>query len=231
MLTISEPAATTVSDLQSHMPKQLWTGHKYPWELLLGLGANKFHSDILEAVIGAIWVDSGSMTEVERLLEKVGILPYLRRAVKEDIHLMHPKEELGTVTGSAKIRYEVTRLTRAEAASLDACKTPLFDPRNENGKRRSLNRLEKASGDDESTSTNDSSETTALNSDHEAEIRHRTIVGDTMNDIGYSCRLFFNGKDKFEVSFCHSREEAEAAVANMALTAWRQGQLGNEKKA
>ena len=245
--------------LQKHaILEQLWMGKKYPWRLLLGLGADKFHSDILEAVIGAIWVDSGSMTAVESLLERVGILPYLRRAVEEDVHLMHPKEELGKVTGDATIRYEATSLTRGEALKLDASRgtqAPSGDVLNENNKRQRANegpeasdgasRTDSSDGNDGSSS-DDNDDDDEVNGgvnmgnnydglldtdpEHEAKIRRRAIVGDTMDDVGYSCRLIFNGKCEFEVGFCNTREEAEAAVADMALDAWWQGRLRNEKK-
>ncbi|CAK7275213.1 Dicer-like protein 2 [Sporothrix epigloea] len=222
--------------------EQLWTGKKYPWRLLLGLGPDKFHSDVFEAVVGAIWVDSGSMSKVEALLEKVGVMPYLRRAVEEDVHLMHPKEELGKVTGDAKIRYEVSSLTRGEALKLDAARAAQWsteDDRNKNGKRsRPDDDSEMEGGPTKSSKSEENgdakvsieySNTPYAGLDHEAKIRRRTIVGDIMDDVGYRCRLFFNGKCAFEVSFCNTREEAEAAVADMALDAWWSGQLRNEK--
>ncbi|CAK7275411.1 Dicer-like protein 2 [Sporothrix epigloea] len=222
--------------------EQLWTGKKYPWKLLLGLGADKFHSDILEAVIGAVWVDSGSMSKVEALLEKVGILPYLRRAVEEDVHLLHPKEELGKVTGDAKIRYEVSTLTRAEALKLDASRAAQSSPEdvvNDYGKRARTDDDPAMEGGPTKSSKRDEDDNAKVSLqcsglpdaglDHEAKIRRRTIVGDVMDDVGYRCRLFFNGKCAFEVSFCNTREEAEATVADMALDAWWAGRLVNEK--
>ncbi|CAK7217450.1 Dicer-like protein 2 [Sporothrix bragantina] len=219
--------------------EQLWTGKKYPWVLLLGLGADKFHSDILEAVIGAVWVDSGSMAAVEALLEKVGILPYLRRAVEEDVHLMHPKEELGKVTGNATISYEVSSLTRAEALKLDVSqvsKMSLVDNQNEYGKDPSMvndveasNETFKGDNNSDDTDEEDDGAISDTDPDHEAKIRRRAIVGDVMDDVGYRCRLIFNGKCEFEVGFCNTKEEAEAAVADMALDAWWQGKLRNGK--
>ncbi|CAK7223739.1 Dicer-like protein 2 [Sporothrix curviconia] len=236
--------------------EQLWAGEKYPWELLLGLGADKFHSDILEAVIGAVWVDSGSMAAVETLLEKAGILPYLRRAVEEDVHLMHPKEELGKVTGDATIRYEMASLTRAEALELDASrasKTPSAEVLNENGKRPRNDGEETSDDAFQSNGINDGDSNDSDDSDdgdtgsedaitgeyggifdadpnHEAKIRRRAVIGDVMDDVGYRCRLIFNGKCEVEAGFCNTREEAEAAVAGMALDAWWQGRLRNEKQ-
>jgi len=81
------------------------TSDHYPWIPLARLKAPKFFSDIVESLLGALWVDSGSFEVCEGLLERMGILPYLRRIVDDDVHLIHPKEELGIVAVSEKVKY------------------------------------------------------------------------------------------------------------------------------
>ncbi|KAK0635015.1 hypothetical protein B0T17DRAFT_26977 [Bombardia bombarda] len=84
------------------------TGTHYPWALLARLQAQKFYSDVFESVLGAVWVDSGGdMAECEKLVERVGILPYLRRLRRDGVHVLHPKEELGRLAGSEKVEYLV----------------------------------------------------------------------------------------------------------------------------
>ena len=83
-------------------------GSSYPWALLAQLNADKFFSDIIESVLGAIFVDSnGSLAQCQRFAECIGILPYLLRITTKAIEVVHPKTALGLLTGSQKIEYIV----------------------------------------------------------------------------------------------------------------------------
>ncbi|TLS28969.1 hypothetical protein PpBr36_01803 [Pyricularia pennisetigena] len=88
-------------------------GKRYPWDLLARLRISKVHSDVLEAVIGAVWVDSGSLEECEKLIERAGILRYLDRALRDKVKILHPKEELGRVAQNNKVDYKVNKAKRA----------------------------------------------------------------------------------------------------------------------
>ena len=88
----------------------LWHGPSYPWSLLCRLQAQKFYSDILESLLGAVWVDSGDLAPggaCEAVVERLGILPLMRRLVRDGVHLLHPKEELGVLAVSEKVEYVV----------------------------------------------------------------------------------------------------------------------------
>lgn len=81
------------------------TGSHYPWALLARLQAMKFYSDIVESLIGAVWIDSGSFGECIDVVEEMGVLPYLRRLLRDGVHLWHPKEELGRLADDKTVRY------------------------------------------------------------------------------------------------------------------------------
>ena len=83
-------------------------GEFYPWALLAELNADKFYSDLVESILGAIFVDSeGGLGECQSFAERVGILPYLRRLVEEGVEVCHPKTALERLTGSHKVEYVV----------------------------------------------------------------------------------------------------------------------------
>jgi len=66
-------------------------GDVYPWAALTGLQAPKFFSDIVESLIGAIYIDSmGNMDEVKNAMERLGILTMLRRVVEDGFDVRHP---------------------------------------------------------------------------------------------------------------------------------------------
>ena len=90
----------------------------YPWSLLAALEAPKFFSDLVESVLGAIYIDTrGSLEACEAFLERLEILPYLRRVMERGdgmVAMKHPKEELGVVADSEKVRYEILRVKANE---------------------------------------------------------------------------------------------------------------------
>lgn len=99
--------------LREEILAALHTGTHYPWALLARLRAQKFYSDLFEALVGAIWVDSGPDFETCRaFVERAGILPYVRRLLRDGVHALHPKEELGRLAGQGKVEYVVTDVER-----------------------------------------------------------------------------------------------------------------------
>lgn len=89
-------------------------GQDYPWTLLAGLDAPKFFSDIIESLLGAIYIDThGSTAACETFLETLGVMSYLRRAINGDINLLHPKEELGLLANQT-VKYVRDRATEAD---------------------------------------------------------------------------------------------------------------------
>ncbi|KAL8366055.1 hypothetical protein RB595_004708 [Gaeumannomyces hyphopodioides] len=87
---------------------------RYPWDLLARLRAQKVYSDVFEAIIGAVWVDSGSLEVCSGVVERAGILPYLRRCIADGVKILHPKEELGRLAVSDKVAYTVKKVARRQ---------------------------------------------------------------------------------------------------------------------
>jgi dsRNA-specific ribonuclease len=92
----------------------LWKGERYPWSLLCRLQAQKFYSDVLEALLGAVWVDSGSIQACERIVEGLGIFPLMERLLRDGVWLLHPKEELGQLACSEKVVYDVEAVVQSD---------------------------------------------------------------------------------------------------------------------
>ena len=91
--------------------QQLNDGTIYPWLELTFLRPEKFFSDIIESLLGAIYVDScGSLDECIALLKRLGIMAYLQRLIDEDVEVVHPRTKLDWKTGSRTVDCKVTRL-------------------------------------------------------------------------------------------------------------------------
>ncbi|ERF76327.1 hypothetical protein EPUS_04185 [Endocarpon pusillum Z07020] len=96
-------------------------GKSHPWYYLLSLNAEKFFSDLIESILGAIFIDSkGNLQPCREFLERIGLLRYLRRIIAEEFDIMHPKERLGIVAGNSKVRY-VTVSKIVDAAAHYSC--------------------------------------------------------------------------------------------------------------
>ncbi|KAI2642218.1 RNase3 domain-containing protein [Xylaria nigripes] len=87
-------------------------GTSHPWAELAHLDLPKFFSDMFESVLGAVWVDSGSLEACTQIVERVGILPYLRHIISDNVEIRHPKNKLGELAGRErkKVRYETERV-------------------------------------------------------------------------------------------------------------------------
>ena len=94
-------------DCRTAIRHALDAGDSYPWLLLSQLDADKFFSDMIESILGAIYIDtSGSLPACQTFLDKLGVAAYLERLVGGNVRLRHPKEELGIVAGHETVRYE-----------------------------------------------------------------------------------------------------------------------------
>lgn len=82
-------------------------GKHYPWALLARIRAKKFFSDLFEALLGAIWIDSGSKETCEAVVARFGILSYLDRLLRDKVEVLHPKELLGRMAVSDTVTYDV----------------------------------------------------------------------------------------------------------------------------
>ncbi|RPA97128.1 P-loop containing nucleoside triphosphate hydrolase protein [Choiromyces venosus 120613-1] len=101
-------------DLRDSVQTALDYGKDYPWTELSPLesdksGRNKFLSDVVEAIIGAVFIDSGGNFEtVKALAERLGILKVLKRLVTDRVDVTHPVKKLGeavAANGQGTVHY------------------------------------------------------------------------------------------------------------------------------
>ncbi|MCJ1246310.1 Dicer-like protein 2 [Trapelia coarctata] len=108
LMAAQEKCHARFVELQPTIAEALAHGDTFPWTLLTSFDAEKYFSDLIESIIAAIYIDSaGSLPACERFLSALGILPYLDRVLGENLHVMHPKEELGILAGNDKVTYEL----------------------------------------------------------------------------------------------------------------------------
>ncbi|CAG9980555.1 unnamed protein product [Clonostachys byssicola] len=98
------------------------TADRYPWAELARIQPRKFFSDIIEALIGAVWVDSGSIEVCAAVVERLGIFTYLERFVRDNVEVMHPKELIGKLAGTEKVKYEASFEENKDGDNVYSCK-------------------------------------------------------------------------------------------------------------
>ncbi|KAH8111802.1 hypothetical protein DFH11DRAFT_1879703 [Phellopilus nigrolimitatus] len=86
----------------------------FPWAVLARLQAPKFLSDIVESLVGAVYLDSnGDMDAVRGVLERLGMMSVLRRVVRERVDVRHPVSRVIEWAGkhqlTEQIKWRVTR--------------------------------------------------------------------------------------------------------------------------
>ena len=87
----------------------LLTGSAHPWSQLIYIGAPKFVSDMIESILGAIYIDSrGCLEPCRQFLDTIGLAPYLNRLIAQDVEIRHPKTLL-SYRRREKVTYSVTK--------------------------------------------------------------------------------------------------------------------------
>ena len=88
--------------------RALKEGGIHPWAALTALQAPKFFCDIIESLLGAVYLDTqGDMEVVERVLTKLGILPVLKRIVDKGVDVLHPVSRLAQWAARSKPQKKV----------------------------------------------------------------------------------------------------------------------------
>ncbi|KIX93481.1 uncharacterized protein Z520_10901 [Fonsecaea multimorphosa CBS 102226] len=83
-------------EVRSSVLASFETGKKFPWSALSRVGAPKCYSDVVESILGAVFLDSrGDMTACEAVLEQMGYMKLVRRLTTDKgIDVLHPEQAL-----------------------------------------------------------------------------------------------------------------------------------------
>jgi len=89
--------------VKDEIEEALHHGTSFPWAALTRLQAPKFFSDMIESLIGAVYLDShGDFDVVRQVLRNLGIMQYLERILKDDVDVLDPVSRLHIWAASEK---------------------------------------------------------------------------------------------------------------------------------
>lgn len=106
LLATRDVALRQHEKVREQLSHALTHGDEFPWHLLALVNAPKVLSDIVESVIGAIYIDSrGDFSACEVFVHRLGILDTLERIIRDDVDCLHPKERLGHLAVERDVKY------------------------------------------------------------------------------------------------------------------------------
>ena len=101
-----EASIARLNALRDPIATALGSGSLYPWPDLIALRPEKFFSDVVESVLGALYLDTrGDLDVCERFLEKLGVLPILRNILDGKMETTFPKERVGILADRKDVKY------------------------------------------------------------------------------------------------------------------------------
>ncbi|GAB7356392.1 hypothetical protein MBLNU459_g7172t1 [Dothideomycetes sp. NU459] len=92
--------------LRTRIATALDAGSTYPWPDLVALHAPKFFSDVVESVLGAVYVDSGgSLDACRAFVANLGVVGLLERFLRDGVDVAYPKERVGMLADKKTVGY------------------------------------------------------------------------------------------------------------------------------
>ncbi|THU86774.1 P-loop containing nucleoside triphosphate hydrolase protein [Dendrothele bispora CBS 962.96] len=89
----------------------------FPWAALTRLQAPKFLSDMVESIIGAVFLDSeGNFDVIRRVLRELGFMEILEHIVRDNVDVMHPVSRVAL--WASKKGKKVTYLSQEEKGNV-----------------------------------------------------------------------------------------------------------------
>lgn len=97
-------------------------GSEYPWPDLIAMRPQKFLSDVIESVLGALYLDThGDLSVCEGFVEKLGLFKHMRRILDKHVETAFPKERVGILAGTEGVEYRVSRREVEEGKKVFDC--------------------------------------------------------------------------------------------------------------
>lgn len=100
------------SKWQSEMEESFERDDIFPWAGLTRLHAAKVFSDMIESLLGAVYLDSkGNLDEVRRVLRTLGWMQILERIVRDDVDVLHPVSRVALYCSkrAKSVEYRITQ--------------------------------------------------------------------------------------------------------------------------
>lgn len=94
------------NELRAEIDEALASSKEYPWPALVAERPQKFFCDLVESILGALFVDTrGDMAVCEAFAQKLGIFRHMERISNDCVDTLSPKERIGIIADREAVRY------------------------------------------------------------------------------------------------------------------------------
>ena len=115
-------------NLRVPIQESLEHGSRYPWVDLIAMRPQKFMSDIVESVLGAIYIDTfGDLLACKAFLARLGMLKHMQRILDGHIETTPPKQLVGILAGRETVEYINSRSEIAGGKKTYSCTLKVGD--------------------------------------------------------------------------------------------------------
>lgn len=108
LASVLSATRTRFAALEPIINTALSHGLVYLWRAFAAFAPEKVFSDMIEAVLGAVYIDTaGDLRACDALLRRFGITDWVETTLKKEVQIRHSKEEVGSLAMNEKVRYRV----------------------------------------------------------------------------------------------------------------------------
>ncbi|EXJ81721.1 hypothetical protein A1O1_07786 [Capronia coronata CBS 617.96] len=134
-----ETTLAAYDDVRDDIIHVLKQGRKFPWSDLLHIGAPKTYSDVIESVLGAVFIDSrGDLEACTRILDALGFMDLVKRfaaAPEANLDVRHPEQLLSEIQPGCKLLASEKKRVDVDVVKRWRCKVMLDGERITHAKR------------------------------------------------------------------------------------------------
>ncbi|EMC95345.1 hypothetical protein BAUCODRAFT_46072, partial [Baudoinia panamericana UAMH 10762] len=106
LLKAKQVAMANFDRYQDAVATALADGEEYPWPDLIAMNLPKAFSDVVESVLGALYIDTdGDMSVCEQFVAKLGIYKHMDIMLRSNMKVVPPKGRVGIMAGGERVEY------------------------------------------------------------------------------------------------------------------------------
>jgi dsRNA-specific ribonuclease len=110
LVPMRQKSLVAFNELRQEIDEALASSKEYPWPALMASRPPKFYCDLVESVLGALFIDTrGDMSVCESFAARLGIFKHMERILDDHVDTLSPKERMGIIADQEAVRYVNSR--------------------------------------------------------------------------------------------------------------------------
>lgn len=110
LIPLKQKSLAAFEELREEIDEALANSKEYPWPALIAERPQKFFCDLVESILGALFVDTGGDMKVcEGFAARLGIFKHMDWILNDHVDTLSPKERVGILADQEAVKYESAR--------------------------------------------------------------------------------------------------------------------------